>query len=215
MKLQRDEVVLKAGEDGGLDDHKLELEKDGGEVWKDSRWMHWSDRAKGLILLFGRQVNAPTLTSPILLSLGLLSKSSVREVRLSANFLYNRLRGAWPAHFFIFHLSCTVSPGNNGALHYITRPLCIHAIQSDIQSGSNTPPNLAIIGRTIPSKSQVGHKKREVLYLRWRLTSICDTINQFGPSLSLSVSRHCRHSLNKERRLFEWAGAHRDMAQVK
>lgn len=32
MKLQKDEVVLKAGEDGGLDDHKLELEKDGGEV---------------------------------------------------------------------------------------------------------------------------------------------------------------------------------------
>lgn len=47
------------------------------------------------------------------------------------------------------------------------------------------PPILAIIGRTIPSKSQVVQKKGEVLYLRWRLTSICDKINQFGAPLSL------------------------------
>lgn len=72
--------------------------------------------------------------------------------------------------------------------------------QSDIQSSSDTPPILAIIGRTIPSKSQVGLKNGEVLYLRWRLTSICDKINQFEPPAppNLSVSRHSCHSLNKE-----------------
>lgn len=68
-------------------------------------------------------------------------------------------RGAWPAHFVIFYLSCTVSPANNGTLHYITHLLGIHVIQSDIQSGSDTPPFLTIIGRTIPSKSQVGLKE--------------------------------------------------------
>lgn len=68
-------------------------------------------------------------------------------------------RGAWSAHFFIFYLSCTVSPANNGALHYITRLPAIHVIQSDIQSGPGTPPFLTIIGRTIPSKSQVGLKE--------------------------------------------------------
>lgn len=109
-----------------------------------------------------------------------------------------RLREAWPAHFFIFHLSCTVSPGNNSALHYITSPFCIHTIQSDIQRRSDTPPILTIIGRTIPSKSQVGQKKkREGLYLRWRLTSICDTINQFGPSFSLFLGVSSLSSLFK------------------
>lgn len=100
-----------------------------------------------------------------------------------------KLKGAWPAHFFIFHLSCTVSPANNGALHYITHPLCIHANESDIQSSSSAPFILIIIGGTIPLKIQVGQKKKRKKkkkrmgpYLPQHFTSICDTINQFGPS---------------------------------
>lgn len=65
---------------------------------------------------------------------------SLKCVHQTSYFIFKyRLRGAWPAHVFIFHLQRTVSPGNNGALHYITRPLCIHAIQSDIQSGLRHP----------------------------------------------------------------------------
>lgn len=50
---------------------------------------------------------------------------------------------------FISHLSCALSPGNNGALHHITRLL-----------GSRRRRAVrAIIGRTIASKRQVGLKK--------------------------------------------------------
>lgn len=94
-------------------------------------------------LHFGRRVNASLRhwSLPVLLSCDFyLTLLFPRCVYQASHFIFRyRLRGAWPAHFFIFHLQCTVSPANNGTLHYITSPLRIHAIQSDIQSGSDTP----------------------------------------------------------------------------
>lgn len=146
---------------------------------------------KGLVFVFGRHVNASLRPRSLPFHFQRDFYLNLRLLRCvyQPSFFFilkYRLRGAWPSHFFIFHLSCTVSPGNNGALHYITRPLCIHAIQSDIQSGSDTPshPRHYWQNNTL-KKPSWAKKKGEVLYLRWRLTSICDKINQFGAPLSL------------------------------
>lgn len=136
-----------------------------------------------------------------------------------------RLRGAWPARFFIFQPSCTVSPADNGALHQLLHaPLRVGAVPPHIQSGSANPTLPTTTPFPVPRhywqnnslKKPSWPKRREVAYRRRRLTSICDEINQFGPRLSLFLSfsshspphRHhplsvSRHPVDEERRLFE------------
>lgn len=84
---------------------------------------------------FGRRRNAGLARRrpSVAFYLNLLPRLSAARFHLEV-----QVEGALgPALSFISHLSCTVSPGNNGALHHITRLLCIHRRQSAV---------LAIIG---------------------------------------------------------------------